>query len=347
MMLIEQWTSAQESNSPVLSVCMPVYNGMAFLERAFACIASQTLKNFEVIIIDDGSQDDSAAKSRELMTRYGLYGEVLRSTNQGAEQSRDTACTFCSTNIIAPFDCDDHWESTYLEEMYAALMAHPETGLVYCDIVEEFTHTGRTAVKSEAATWVDLTAAADRIGDVYRFSAGDFFPLLLRGQVLFPPCTMFKRETYDRAKGYAQTLSDLRVSLDWGFGLRASRVGGVAFLKKPLLRKYVHGGNVSGNTLYTLSCSIRVLESLLEDRSVEGSARQFAKEGLARRCREAAYEQWSTYKRRWEAFRLCLKSLRYELSKRAVMMAFLAMLPFPLVDLARRIRNRGTEAQAC
>jgi glycosyltransferase involved in cell wall biosynthesis len=343
IMLINDWISEAHKRSarvPAVSICIPVYNGERFLHRALDGLAQQTFQDFEVVLVDDGSRDETAAKARALLDHYGMQGRVLVTRNRGCEQARDLACSLARSGIIAPFDCDDSWKRTYLQEMLSALQSNKKIGLVYCDFVEEFTATGRTELKSAAATWIDLSLAT-RTDDLYQFPRGAFFTMLLRGQVLFPPCTMFRRELFEKVGRYSGTLPDLRISLDWSFGLRAARAGTIAFLKRPLLRKYVHGENVSGDLVKTAASSVTVLESMLSDATLAPDELILIRQGIASRLRSIAYERWDARRERWAAFALALKSMRYQWSKRSVVIALLTMLPFSVVDLLRRFRSRG------
>ena len=328
-MLVDQWIFGSEL-TPTISVCMPVWNGSRFLERAFDCLAKQTLPSFEVILVDDGSQDDSADKARSLMAQHGLQGRVLRTLNQGCEQARDLACQFAQTDIIAPFDCDDYWEPEYLEKMSEALVSHPDIDLIYCDFVEENTRTGSENVKSHEATWVNLTRAAQN-DDVFRFERGEFFGMLLEGQVLFPPCTMFKRSIYKRVEGYTD-IAELKISLDWSFGLRVSRVGTVAFLNRPLLRKYFQGENVSADTVRTSSSSFKVVQKLMADTDLTPEQMKKLRTKGASLAGHLAYAMRTTHRDRWAALKWSLTSLRYRWNSKALKLALTTCLPQSVLD---------------
>lgn len=324
---------AMQEDNPTVSICMPVFNGSGFLPRIFSSLAAQTFKDYELIIVDDGSLDDSASHSELLMTQYGMRGIVIRSTNRGAEQSRDVACAHARADLIAQLDCDDCWEPTYLEEMVGALRAHADIDLVYCDLIEHFTD-GRTLLKSDVASWIDLSQA-ERHGALYKFRRREFFKMLLRGQVLFPPCTVYRKSLYENAARYATTLSDLRVSLDWGFGLRASRIGTVAFLKRPLLHKHVHGTNVSGDLIKTVGCTIQVLDSILVHPTLSSEEKRIGRSYGAMISRWASYESWAVRHEHWEAMLWALTSLRFRWTWQAARLAACSLIPRSLVEYLR------------
>ena len=214
--------SAGTKRIPAVSVCMPVFNGAEFLPRAFSSLATQTFKDFELIVVDDGSTDDSVKQAEHLLVIHNLQGSVIRTANQGAEQARDVACMHARGEVIAHLDCDDSWDPSYLAVMLGILQSRAEVDLVYCDMIQE-SPNGHRIVKSEVATWIDLSQAS-RDNDLYVFPPGIFFQLLLNGNVLLPSCTMYRKTLSMEAGPYTKVLSDMRISLDWCFGLRASVV---------------------------------------------------------------------------------------------------------------------------
>lgn len=319
---------------PAISVWMPVYNGTRFLKSAFDCLANQTRRDFEVIVVDDGSSDASHEMAIQLLQSKGLNGRVIQTENRGCEQARDLCCQHSSAQIVAPFDCDDFWDATYLESMSAALESNPKIGLVYCDFDEEFVHESRTIRKSQTTPWIDRTRAT-RLESLYIFSQGDFFDMLLQGQVLFPPCTVFRKSIYDAVGGYSKVHPHMRISLDWCFGLRASRQTTVAYLDKPLVRKTRHGSNVSGNALRTAASDVAVLEGILNDVSLTDSQRRHARIRASRRAADAAYQEWSLNRDRRSARRWLFRSLSFDWYRGSVIMLCKTMIPLWIIKQLR------------
>jgi len=317
-----------------ISVCMPVRNGSAFLPQVFACLAAQTFKNFEVILINDGSTDNTAALAAGLLQHYQITGEVITlEQGRGAEQARDEACKRAHAPLIATLDCDDLWAPEYLQEMWQVLETSPEVDLVFCDFLEVFQHLGRVFLKSAATPWIKLEEAT-REGFVFRFARGSFFSMLLRGQVLFPPCTVFRRAIYERVGGYATRVPDLRISLDWLFGLLVSQVGTIAFLSKPLLHKLVHGANVSADPLRTPMCDVRVLETILAY-PLAPADEHHARRRAAIRAREVAYVLWADKLDPVDARLWCRKSWDFYPSRHVIKLALFTFIPRPFINRCR------------
>lgn len=327
---------------PAISVCMPVYNGSQFLNAAFACLGAQTRRDFETIVVDDGSSDSSCELAEQLLRSKGLRGHVIRTKNRGPEQARDRGCAEAGAPLIAQYDCDDLWHATYLEEMAGVLDRHSDVGLVYCDFDEHFVREARMVRKSHTTPWINRALARQVEENVHVFPYGVFFDLLLQGQVLFPPCTMFRRSLYDAVGGYAALHPTQRISLDWCFGLRASRQSCVAYLDKQLLNKSRHGGNVSGNILQTAADDVSVLETILRDQTLTTSQRIHAHSRAAARSLDVAYQEWSVNANAAIARQWLVRSFRHKWLRSSAILLLKTFVPVSLVSAIRQARSSRT-----
>jgi glycosyltransferase involved in cell wall biosynthesis len=109
-----------------ISVVIPAYNAEHFLPRCLASVFAQTLKPEEVIVVDDGSTDNTAAKAAE------LGAIVIRQANSGLADARNSGIRKASGNWVALIDADDLWAPDKLERQ--AALIRPETVLVYTGI---------------------------------------------------------------------------------------------------------------------------------------------------------------------------------------------------------------------
>ncbi len=322
-----------------ISICMPVYNGTQFLERAFRNLAKQTRRDFEVVMVDDGSRDGSYEDGMRLLKTHGLAGTVIRQYNRGPEQARDLACANSVGEFLAPYDCDDEWGPSYLEEMAGVLDRHPEVGLVYCDFDEDFVVEKKVIRKSSVTPWIDRNVAATATSAVHVFPHGSFFDLLVQGQVLFPPVTMMRRSLFESINGYCASHPLMRISLDWCFGLRASRKTAVAYIDKALVRKSRHGANVSGNQITTSSSDVAVLAALLTDPTLTDSQRAHACRRASQRCKDVAYQEWSVNGNGRVARSWLRRSMRFHFSRRAAIMLVKTYIPTSLIGALRQRRD--------
>jgi glycosyltransferase involved in cell wall biosynthesis len=106
---------------PAVSVVAPCYNGGPFIDRLLAALAAQTFRDFEIIIVDDGSDKATRAKLATLDPSI----RVIHQTNQGPAAARNTGFRHARADLVLAIDCDDVIESTYLVETVTALRASP------------------------------------------------------------------------------------------------------------------------------------------------------------------------------------------------------------------------------
>ena len=320
---------------------MPVFNGAKFLPTAFASLAQQSFKNFEVIVIDDGSADESAIVAEHLIKTYGLQGTVVRTPNQGAQLARNMAFDRATADILAALDCDDRWHPTYLECMLGILDMFPEVAMAYCDMRLEY-EDGTADLKSSRSGWIDLSKA-QKHDEVYVFTPPQFFRFLLSGIVTLPSCTVFRKTLYKNAGPVPTVLLDLPNALDWCFSLRASRIATVAFMNQPLVHHPIYAGSTSGDLVKLTHCNIRVIRWILKDGKLDKAERATAKEKGAPLCRWACDAVLREQRKNWDAATWAIRSLIFRLNWPAVRMLALCAVPRVVVDYLRRHGRDGEE----
>ena len=116
----------------LVSVIIPVYNGTEFIGEAIESAQTQTHRNLEIIIVDDGSTDASL----QIVNEYAANDDRIRvipQTNGGVAKARNTAIEAARGDYIAPLDADDLWLPTKIERQLEAMSAAgPDCGFVYC-----------------------------------------------------------------------------------------------------------------------------------------------------------------------------------------------------------------------
>src|ERR1700722_8506374 len=141
---------------PKVSVVIPTYNRAATVPRAIESVLAQTVTDLEVIVVDDGSSDDTGKVLRE------MFGDRIRyysQANQGASVARNKGVEEARGEWIAFLDSDDLWEKEKLEWQLKAverfqphckvcytdtrLFNHPETRTLFQLVEHEFRHEGK------------------------------------------------------------------------------------------------------------------------------------------------------------------------------------------------------------
>ena len=114
----------------MFSVVIPSFNSAHTIERALKSVFNQTFTNFEIIIVDDGSTDNSIEIINKLTNDIRL--KIIKQKNQGISVARNTGVRNAQYEYIAFLDGDDEWESKYLETIHKAIKLHPNCGMVCC-----------------------------------------------------------------------------------------------------------------------------------------------------------------------------------------------------------------------
>lgn len=115
------------TTTALLSVIMPVYNGAEFLAEAVASIAAQAYQPLEIIVVDDGSTDETAA----VVQRLGGEIRYFYQPNQGPAAARNAGLAVAQGELIAFLDVDDLWPVDKLAQQIAWLHANAETQVVW------------------------------------------------------------------------------------------------------------------------------------------------------------------------------------------------------------------------
>jgi len=121
----------------MISVVMPLFNKVAFVEKAITSVLSQTYQDFELLIVNDGSTDSSLQKVAGF---EDVRIKILSTHNKGVSAARNTGVKEAVNDYVALLDADDWWAPTYLEEIVKMITAFPENKLFA---------SGRTHVFSE------------------------------------------------------------------------------------------------------------------------------------------------------------------------------------------------------
>ena len=202
-----------------VSVIIPTYNYGRFVAGAIESALGQTCPSVEVIVVDDGSTDDTA----EVVGKFGERVRYLRQENSGVGAARNRGVAEAVGEFIAFLDADDTWEPTKLEKQLAVFERDPEVGLVHCGMREFDSETGGTV-----ATHVDGQAGW----------VADELLLWERPAIIGPGGTiMVRRDAFEAVGGFDERM---RVSEDWDFCYRVARRYKVGFVAEPLVNYRSH-----------------------------------------------------------------------------------------------------------
>lgn len=191
-------------STPSVSVVVPCYKQAEFLSDAIESVVAQTYTDWELIIVDDGSPDDTADVAEKLIAMYPHRSiRLLRKPNGGVSDARNAGIADAHGAYILPLDADDMIQPTMLEKTVQLLDSSPDIAIAYTDI----THFG----------------ALERT-----ICAAEFDPLKIPHNNQLNYCSLYRREAWELVGGYKDMFWCYE---DWDFwvgctaaGLRASRI---------------------------------------------------------------------------------------------------------------------------
>ena len=130
--------------SPIVSIVIPTYNREHLLSRALDSVLAQTLGDFEVLVVDDGSTDETAVLMAEYEARDERIRYFIQPQNAGVSAARNRGLREARGEFIAFLDSDDEWMPEKLERQTELLQVLPERfGLVYTGVESVFSNGSR------------------------------------------------------------------------------------------------------------------------------------------------------------------------------------------------------------
>ena len=231
---------------PLVSVIVPAYNAAAFVGEALRSALSQTYPHLEVIVVDDGSTDETSDLVQAI-AREDARVVLIRQQNAGVARARNAAIERASGEFIAPLDADDIWYPRKLElQVRHMLDAGPEVGLVYA--------------------WWTIIDAAGRISipSIKPCLEGHVSDALLRSNFIGNASVpLIRRSCIEKLGGYntAMKAQGGQGCEDWDLALRISERYAFGVVRTCLLGYRKVEGAMSSNA----HCMARSYETMLEE----------------------------------------------------------------------------------
>jgi glycosyltransferase involved in cell wall biosynthesis len=319
---------------PQVSIIVPVYNREQLIVECIQSVSQQSFRDFELIIVDDGSTDDSRGIAESTLKHYGLAGDVISIQNSGPDIARDTGLERARGQYIALLDSDDLWEREYLEYMLTNLREHASATFAFSDFYIRDEDTSATYTKSSTLHLIDTVTRYQADAECVLIEE-HLFQYLLQEQPVFIGALVFKREALARAGCMTRYIQRRIGSLEWEFILRLALTGPALYCRKPLVTIRKHQGNISAEYITQVEGELAVLETVREHYQLTKSDRRLIDREVSRRSLSVGYQYFSRglYPQARNALR---GSMLHRPTARAAKYYCLSMLPDSYL---RGIRN--------
>ena len=210
-------------NNKAISVIIPNYNYGRFIGEAIQSVLAQTYPPLEIIVVDDGSTDDSV----KIVESFGEKVKLIKQKNGGVGKARNTGAKNSTGNFIAFLDADDIWLPTKIERQIQMFQADSEIGLVTA-ATREFNSDGDILI--------------EHLDGKGGWCAEDL--LLFSQRVVNGPgsTSLIRREVIEQVGGFDEN-KEMHPSEDWEFCYRVAQKFKLGFLPEVLVEYRNHGGN--------------------------------------------------------------------------------------------------------
>lgn len=237
--------------SPLVSVVVPTYNRAHLIGRTIESALGQTYPNLELVIIDDGSTDDTEGL---IQKSYGGDPRVryFKQANGGPSRARNAGLERAKGDYVALLDSDDTWSPWKIDLQVRCMEKFPELGMTWTDmqmigpegqVVHErylrtmYQNYGQFTDEQLFSRAIPLREVAPDLADVVgdaKLRIGNIFSKMVMGSLVHTSTVLLRRERLERVKGFNVELR--HSGEDFDFHLRTTREGMVGLLDLPAIR---------------------------------------------------------------------------------------------------------------
>lgn len=233
-----------KSEKPLISVIIPTYNRDNSLKRSIDSVLNQTFKDFEVIVIDDDSTDDTESIVKNFNDPRIKY--IKHKENRGAGAARNTGIKNARGKFIAFQDSDDEWLPEKLEKQIKSFkVSSGKVGVLY---------TAYLLNKNNKKIYIPLRK--------YRKRSGNIHKELLCGSFVGTPTMLVKKECFEKVGMFDENFDTLE---DWDLAIRLSKYYDFNFLKRPLVLANCSENSISSNHKATIDAFKKIAKKHLKE----------------------------------------------------------------------------------
>lgn len=241
--------------SGLVSVIVPVYNREKLVKEAVSSILAQTYKNLEIILINDGSTDQSLEVLKQFETENPDQIKVIDQKNQGQIAARNNGIRASSGEYIAFLDSDDLWLPEKLELQIP--LFGPEVGLVYSSV-----------------ELIDDHGKSKGFDHINPGLQGNIFPELLVKNRMTGGTVVVRKDVLDEVGLFDP---QFKAAENWDLWLRICKKYEARAINKPLVKYRVHDDNMSKNSILMLDSKRQIMEKHCDKGSKDKRIARFSK----------------------------------------------------------------------
>jgi len=328
--------------APLVSVVLPAYNAGAFIEATLASLADQCCANLEVIVVDDGSVDDTQLIARRARGPAQVR-IIAHEANRGVSAAVNTGVAAALGEFVAFIGHDDLWRPGKLARQLGVFALDSTIDACYCDF-EEFgagIAPGRFGFDQRKGAMRRYPRREIAPG-VFAICSSSFLEDLCRVQATILPSTLLiRRAVLDRVLPLDEdvTIEDVQMNF------RLANQARFAYVDEPLALRRIHARNWSGvmGDMKWLDAHVKTLKRLDQWVTMTAAERRAVATLLAGHCSAAGYTSFLA-RDMASSRRYFATSIKARFSVRAFLYLAAALLPLPVIELLRQLKRRIAES---
>jgi glycosyltransferase involved in cell wall biosynthesis len=313
-----------------ISALIPTFNRGDLIGETLDSILSQSYGCAEVIVVDDGSTDNT----REVVSHFGSRVRYHLTENGGSPRARNIAASLATSEFYAFCDSDDLWRHDKLEQQIALHDSRP-------DMQYSFTNFS-LVVEGEWRTQTEFEQAPDPSLHPYCLSGTGpvvletpFYDQIVRFQPTRPSSEMVSAQLFKKLGGFRHELGRTRYE-DAEFALRCMQHPPIGVVREPVVGIRIHSSNISKDMYEVHKGKIKILEYAMEHHEISDGTRELMLDEVEQTRIEAAYHAFR--KEEFDQLRSLLEPVRRSaMDFKTWMKLWIARQPMPVAKTARRL----------
>jgi len=253
----------------LVSIIIPTYNRAGLITRAIDCALKQVIPGDDIIVIDDGSTDDT----EKVLSPYREKIKYFKITNSGAGAARNFGIRNSANPLVALLDSDDEWMPGKLELQRGFMENRPDVLCCFTDFAVTFKDgsEARNFLKNwhnDPRPWDEILSPGEKYSGIrplpdgiedFTYYVGDLYPSMLKNPYVFTGTLMVRREEAGEALYFAE---DLKWGEDWVCYAHLARKGLMAYLDRETAWQHGHAGDRLTDTgmLDGVTTRIKIME---------------------------------------------------------------------------------------
>lgn len=332
-----------ESNTPLVSILIPAFNSGNFIQETLESVLAQTFPNIEIIVVDDGSTDDT----RQKVLAFGERIKYIYQPNGGIASARNRGMALARGQLVALLDADDICHPDRIAIQVDFLQK--KTDIILCGAdFSAFNSSGHVSDSYINNYYGIIRSTAGGIEQLYdekrsldtsqspwvvnnsrevKIYYGYIYNKIVWGNFIHPPTVMLRRSVAERVGSFDEKLF---FACDYDWLIRVSRLGRIGYIERPLLKYRLHLGQSSShhNIEPAILETIAVMDKIRcdDEKFYQANWQRFQRR-LGHLYLELAYSL--VERKRLSALGYLLRSLRYPFSAKLTTLKVLAKLIVP------------------